>query len=80
MRKMAKLRKKSIVPDPTDRLILSEAIYLKRGRFKNHKMYLASLDKHFSGFAYPYEEIPRRIEEIFEIECLTPGKLLPLII
>ncbi len=79
MKKMDKLKEKSIIPDPTDKLILSEAIYLKRGRFKNYDMYLVSLDKHFSGFANPYEEIPKRIEEKFKIECLTPRMLLPLI-
>lgn len=75
-RKLDKLKEKSIIPDYTDMLILSEAAYLKRTRFKNQKMFLASLDNHFSGISSPYQKIPIEIERRFKIKCLTPIKLI----
>jgi len=70
------LKRKSIIPDETDKTILSEAVYLKREVFQTNKMYLVSWDKHFSGDSDFYREIPERIRQVFGITCLTPKQLL----
>lgn len=71
-KKLEKMSKKAIYPDPIDLRILSEAIYLKRYRFEDEEMFLASLDKHFSGMSPPYTQIPIEIKKKFEIICETP--------
>jgi len=76
---MRKLQEKSIIPDYYDRIILSEAIYLKRNRFPQNKLYLSSLDNHFSGFKYPFKKIPEKIKELFGIECFAPSKIMDLL-
>jgi len=74
-KKVEKTSRKPIYADPIDRLILSEAIYLKRHRFEDEKIFLASLDNHFSGMSPPYDQIPIEIEKKFGIICKTPNDL-----
>lgn len=76
---LRKLQEKSIIPDFYDRIILSEAIYLKRNRFQRQRFYLSSLDNHFCGFKYPFKKIPERNKELFGIECFAPSKIMELI-
>lgn len=71
-KKLEKMSKKAIYPDPIDLRILSEAIYLKRYRFEDEEMFLASLDNHFSGMSPPYTQIPIEIKKKFEIICEIP--------
>lgn len=78
-KKLEKLKEKSIMPDAKDRIILSEAIYLKRERFPDDKFYLSSLDNHFCGFVQPYSQIPAKIEELFDITCLSPQRIIWLL-
>jgi hypothetical protein len=70
------LKRKSIIPDATDKMILSEAVYLKREEFQANEMYLVSWDKHFSGNNGFYKDIPERIKKTFGINCVTPKLLL----
>ncbi|MBI5252873.1 MAG: hypothetical protein HY930_00520 [Euryarchaeota archaeon] len=74
-RTIEELQRKSIFPDPTDRRILSEAIYLRKFRFKDTRFFLVSCDNHFCGMRPPYNEIPREIERKFNIKCLLPERL-----
>lgn len=78
-KKLDKLKEKSIMPDSKDRIILSEAIYLKRERFPRDTFYLSSLDNHFCGFKSPFTQIPEKIKEIFSITCLSPQRIIRLI-
>jgi hypothetical protein len=75
-RAMIRLEEKSIVPDRIDRIILSEAIYLKRTRFPKEKYCLASLDNHFCGFTAPHIQIPISIKEYFDISCCSPSEII----
>lgn len=77
--KMKQLQEKSIIPDYYDRIILSEAVYLKRNRFQNETFYLSSLDNHFSGLRAPYTQIPETIKENFDIDCQTLSKIMALL-
>lgn len=73
------LEKKSIIPDYYDRIILSEAIFLKKNRFPQQIFYLSSLDNHFCGFKYPFKKIPEKNKELFDIECFSPSEIMRLI-
>jgi len=79
-RYLAGLRWKEIIPDEIDMEILSEAICLKRERFSGHRFFLASLDKHFSGSPRePWNQIPIKIEEQFQIFCNYPNEIIELV-
>lgn len=74
------LKWKAIVPDELDMEILSEAICLKRERFSAHVFFLASADKHFSGSSKePWNRIPMRIKEQFQISCNYPNEIIALV-
>jgi hypothetical protein len=73
---MTQLDRKSIVPDDVDIQILSDAVFLKRNRFKKAIFYIASLDNHFCGKKDPYTSIPIEIEKKFEIKCRLPNEIL----
>jgi len=75
-KKIEQVMRKSIIPDEMDRIILSEAIFLKRDRYYSTKFYIASLDKHFCGKKSPYARIPIEIQERFDIECKEPWGVL----
>jgi len=74
------LKWKEVVPDEIDMEILSEAICLKRGRFQPHTFFLASADKHFSGSSKePWNRIPIKIKEQFQIFCHYPNDIIELV-
>jgi len=76
----AGLRWKEIIPDETDMETLSEAICLRRERFSGHRFFLASVDKHFSGSSIePWDQIPVKIEEQFQIFCKYPNEIIELV-
>ncbi|MBU2577536.1 hypothetical protein KKA69_01760, partial [Patescibacteria group bacterium] len=60
-----------------DRVILSEAVHLRRKRFPDVEFYLASCDKHFSGFRKPWDVIPKEIKKQFGISCCLPRDITP---
>ena len=79
-RYLASLKWKELIPDEIDMEILSEAIYLKRKRFSAQYFFLASADKHFSGSSKePWNLIPTRIKEQFQILCHYPNEIINLV-
>jgi hypothetical protein len=61
-------------PDKIDKRIFAEAVYLKRTFFKEQKMYLASLDTHFSP-AKKDSVIRDKINQEFNIFCDWPSAI-----
>jgi len=74
------LRWKEIIPDEIDMEILSEAICIKRDRFSGFRFFLASIDKHFSGSPKePWNQIPIKIEDQFQVLCNYPNEIIELV-